>query len=121
MPIHGTVSSAGEPLIVLETLPKRRKISLLIDTGFSGEMCLPLRTIEALEFEQYSREPFVLADGRIVRADVYKGEIRWFNRRRVVEVIALEAPRGLIGTQLLRECMLAVRFRRRQVRIVRER
>ncbi|OGU70555.1 MAG: hypothetical protein A3H45_06040 [Ignavibacteria bacterium RIFCSPLOWO2_02_FULL_55_14] len=51
MPIHGTVTSAREPVIVLETLPTRRKISLIIDTGFSGELCLPLRMIKSLGFQ----------------------------------------------------------------------
>jgi clan AA aspartic protease len=101
MPIHGTVTSAREPVIVLETLPTRRKISLIIDTGFSGELCLPLRMIKSLGFQQYGREPFVLADGRIVRANVYKGQVRWFNKRQPVEVIALDNPRGLLGTQIL--------------------
>ena len=95
MAIQGTVTDAREPVVVLQTFPKKRKISVIIDTGFSGELCLPRETIHAMGFERFGREPFVLADGRIVRADVYKGEIRWFNHRRSVEVIALDNPQTL--------------------------
>lgn len=72
-------------------------------------------------FERVGREPFVLADGRIVRADVYKGQIQWFNHRRSVEVIALDNPQGLLGTQLLQGCRLTVHFGRRKVYVNQER
>ena len=121
MSIRGTVTAAREPVIVLQIFPKRRKIPVIIDTGFSGELCLPPRAIRSLALERYGREPFVLADGRIVRADVYKGEVHWFNKRRSVEVIALDTPRGLLGTQLLQGCTLTVHFRKRRLGIVKER
>lgn len=121
MALQGTVTATREPVIVLQTFPKKRKISLIIDTGFSGELCLPPRTIHAMGFERVGREPFVLADGRIVRADVYKGQIQWFNHNRSVEVIALDNPRGLLGTQLLQGCTLTVHFGRRKVYISQER
>ena len=121
MAIQRTVTAAREPVVVLETLPKKRKISVIIDTGFSGELCLPPRTIHSMGFERFGREPIVLADGRIVRADVYKAEIQWLNRRRSVEVISLDNPQGLLGTQLLQGCRLTVHFKRRKVYIAQER
>ena len=120
MAIRGTVTAAREPTIVLRFLPQRRHIPVLVDTGFSGELCLPLLLIKRLALEQYWREPFMLADGRIVHADVYKGQIEWFGQIRAVEVLALENPTGLIGTQLLRGCQLTVQFRRRKVTIAQE-
>jgi hypothetical protein len=38
MPIQGTVTAAREPVVVLESFPAKRKISDIIDTGFSGEL-----------------------------------------------------------------------------------
>jgi clan AA aspartic protease len=121
MPIQGTVTPAREPVIVLETFPKKRQISVIIDTGFSGELCLSPRIIRSIGFERIGREAFVLADGQIVHADVHKGEIQWFTHSRSVEVIALENPRGLLGTQLLQGCRLTVHFKRRKVYIAQER
>ena len=121
MAIQGKVNTAREPVVVLQTAPKKRKLSVIIDTGFSGELCLSPKIIERMGFERIGREAFVLADGQIVRADIHKGEIIWFNRTRPFEVIALENPRGLLGTELLQECSLTIHFRRRKVAIKQDR
>jgi predicted aspartyl protease len=70
MAIYGTVTTAREPVVVLYALPRRRKLALIVDTGFSGELCLPRSLILALGFRRSWREPFELADGRVVRARV---------------------------------------------------
>jgi clan AA aspartic protease len=121
MAIEGTVTAAREPVIILDTSPKKRKIPVIIDTGFSGELCLSPRIIRRMGFERVGREVYVLADGRIVHADIHKAEILWFNHRRSVEVIALDNPQGLLGTQLLQPCRLTVHFGKRTVNIYRER
>ena len=117
MAVQGKVTAAREPIVVLRAFPSKRKLSVIIDTGFSGELCLPTKMTQLLGFERIGREAYILADGQIVHADVYKAEILWFNRRRSVEVIALDNPQGLLGTQLLQDCMLTVNFRKRKVLI----
>jgi predicted aspartyl protease len=72
-------------------------------------------------FEPIGREAYVLADGQVVRADIYKAEILWFNRSRSVEVIALDNRQGLLGTQLLQACRLTIHFGKRTVNIREER
>ena len=121
MAIQGKVTAAHEPVVVLQTLPKKRKISVLIDTGFSGELCLSPEIIHRMGFERVGREAYVLADSQIVHADIYKAEILWFNHSRSVEVIALDSPQGLLGTQLLQSCTLTVNFRQRDVSITQAR
>ena len=115
MAIQGKVNAKREPVVVLQAFPTKRKISVIIDTGFSGELCLSPSIIRRLGFERVGREAYVLADGQIVRADIHKAEILWFNHRRSVEVIALDNPQGLLGTQLLKNCRLIVHFLRRKV------
>jgi clan AA aspartic protease len=121
MAIQGKVSAAREPVVVLRAFPTKRKFSVIIDTGFSGELCLPTNIIRTLGFERVGRETYTLADGQPVHADVHKAEILWFNLRRSVEVIALNNPQGLLGTQLLQKCTLTVQFRKRKVSIIQER
>ena len=121
MAIQGKATAAHEPVVVLQTLPKKRKISVLIDTGFSGELCLSPKIIHRMGFERVGREAYVLADSQIVHADIYKAEILWFNHSRSVEVIALDSPQGLLGTQLLQSCTLTVNFRQRDVSITQAR
>jgi clan AA aspartic protease len=92
MAIHGKVTAAREPVVVFQTLPDKRKISVIVDTGFSGELCLPPSLIRNMGFERVGREAYVLADGQIVHADIHKAEIDWLSRRRPVEIIALDNP-----------------------------
>lgn len=121
MAIQGKVSAAREPVVVLRAFPTKRKFSVIIDTGFSGELCLPTNVIRTLGFERVGRETYTLANGEPVHADVHKAEILWFNLRRSVEVIALDNPQGLLGTQLLQTCRLTVHFAKRTVFIHQER
>jgi clan AA aspartic protease len=121
MAILGRVNSAREPVVALRTAPNNRKISVIIDTGFSGALCLSPEIIDRMGFEHIGREAYILADGRIVHADIHRAEILWFNRKRSVEVIALENRQGLLGTQMLEGCRLIVQFRKRKLSIHQER
>jgi clan AA aspartic protease len=121
MAIQGKVTAAPEPVVVLQTVPTKRKISVIIDTGFSGELCLSPSIIHRLGFERVGREAYILADGQIVHADIHKAEILWLNHKRSAEVIALENPQGLLGTQLLQQCTLTIHFKKRKVSINQER
>jgi clan AA aspartic protease len=121
MAIQGKVNAAREPVVVLQTAPKKRKFFVIIDTGFSGELCLSPKIIEQMGFERIGREAYVLADGQIVHADIHKAEIIWFSHTRPVEVIALENPRGLLGTELLQDCSLTIHFKSRKMTIKQDR
>jgi hypothetical protein len=46
MAIEGTVTVAWEAVVVLESFLKKRKISVIIDTGFSGELCKWASTVK---------------------------------------------------------------------------
>lgn len=109
MAIQGKVNAAREPVVVLQTAPKKRKLFVIIDTGFSEELCLSPKIIDRMGFERIGREAYVLADGQIVHADIHKAEIIWFNHTRPIEVIALDNPRGLLGTQLQAQLQLVMR------------
>lgn len=121
MAILGKVNAAREPVVALRTAPYNREISVIIDTGFSGALCLSPKIIHRLGFERIGREAYLLAHGRIVHANIHRAEILWFNRKRSVEVIALENRQGLLGTQMLDGCRLTVQFRKRKLSIHQER
>ena len=62
MVIQGKVNAKREPVVVLQAFPTKRKNSVIIDTGFSGELCLSPSIIRRLGFERVGREAYVLAD-----------------------------------------------------------
>lgn len=111
MKVVGKVNPRGEPLIRLKLQGNQKSISLIVDTGFNGELCLPRNIIKKLKLELFASEYFELADGNHVLAEVFKGYIEWFGERiKPVEVISTGAQQGLLGPQLLRASILTVDF-----------
>jgi predicted aspartyl protease len=75
MAIQGKVTAARETVIVLQPVPKKRKISVIVDTGFSGELYLSPSIIRRLGLERVGREANNLADGQIVHRVSKRREI----------------------------------------------
>lgn len=100
MKIKGFVDSHFCPRIPFRST-KGEKVSLVVDTGFNGTLCLPKNLIKDLGFEHVGTYEIELADGSRIPSVVYAGEILWFRKR--MEVLAHEtiATDGLVGTQLL--------------------
>ena len=111
MKVVRKVNQHGEPLILVELLGTQKKTSVIVDTGFNGELCLPRKTIKKLKLELYASEYFELVDGKLVLAEVFKGYLEWFEEKvKRVEVIVTGAKQGLLGTQLLTASTLTVNF-----------
>jgi len=120
MKVVGKVNPRGEPLIRLKLHGNQKRISLIVDTGFNGELCLPRNIIKKLKLELFASEYFELADGNLVLAEVFKGYIEWFGEKiKPVAVISTGAKQGLLATQLLRAPILTVNFAK--VKVVIER
>src|SRR5574341_1958717 len=111
MKVVGKVNQRGEPLIRVKLLGTQKRTSVIVDTGFNGELCLPRKTIKNFRLKLYASEYFELADGKLVLAEVFKGYLEWFGEKiKPVEVIATGAKQGLLGTQLLTASILTVDF-----------
>ncbi|HEY9866767.1 MAG TPA: clan AA aspartic protease, partial [Candidatus Obscuribacterales bacterium] len=84
-------------------------IEFVIDTGFSGHLCLPQEAVSLL------RLPFIydlaanLADNSEVLVPVHEAVIIWNGEEREVSVIAT-GRRPLLGTAMLEEHELVVQF-----------
>ena len=80
---------------------------VVIDTGFSGEVALPQRTVDQLGLVQKGTTDIRVADGRSANVKVYPLQIEWQGEFRSVEAICTESF-PLIGMALLqgsRMCM----------------
>lgn len=101
--IFGSVNDNVEatlPLTILGIDGRKREVTGVIDTGFSGDLTLPMEVIESLELEWVCRDVGVMADGREELIDVYCGTIRWDGEPCEVEVSQTETV-PLIGMGLL--------------------
>ncbi len=80
-------------------------IEFIINTGFAGDLALPLSILVRLEADAVGIDSFALADGSQLDCYVYAMRLDWNGQPRQVEVLALDGE-PLLGTRLLRQMLL---------------
>lgn len=94
-------------LVVIGTNDQRIAIDAVIDTGFNGDLILPLDLISALELTVQGYQRAILGDGTISQFQVYAATAIWDGARKIVEVNAA-ASGALIGMGILEGYKLEV-------------
>ena len=101
--IRGSVSQHLEALVTVDVEDgngESRSLEVILDTGFTGYLVLPLATIRQLGLAFSGRRAVILASGERSAVDAYSGVVPWHGRRR--NVIALESSSEfLLGLSLL--------------------
>ncbi len=72
----------------------------VIDTGFTGDLMLPLTEVQILKLPFVEASVNILADGQRVLLQKHEAVILWDGEEKVVEVIE-GGDRRLLGTRLL--------------------
>jgi clan AA aspartic protease len=87
-----------------------RRLTAIVDTGFSGFLTLPSSVIRSLGLSSEGEVSVQLADGSITRMDVYIALLRWGDIELPVRINAADTD-PLIGMALLsgHELRIAVR------------
>ena len=85
-------------------------VDFVVDTGFTGELTLPVSAVTALGLRFKQQTPTSLADDSSLLLDVHEAVILWNGEERRVEVIAT-GKRPLLGTALLEDTELVMQFR----------
>lgn len=101
--MQGFVNQNCEAIIkVAVGYARQRKqiVDAVIDTGFTGCLCLPQSIITSLRLPWYFRDVGTLGDGSEVIFEMYKATVIWDGRERIIDVAASEAD-PLIGMSLL--------------------
>ncbi len=75
-------------------------LEFILDTGFNGDLSLPLRVIGRLDADKQAPQVHQIASGEMIVSPSYRLTILWLGRVRTVEAIALEGN-ALLGTGLL--------------------
>ncbi len=109
--INGSINRARQatvPIIVLNPAGQQfARFNPVIDTGFNGDLQLPIADITRLNLPLVTTSRTILADGQEVHADVYAATVPWLGNSRGVEIIAArDLP--LIGANLLWETSLTI-------------
>ena len=116
--ITGHVSDQGLPVIALEVAGQTW--SAIIDTGFNGDLELPDALRGRVNDRPVGRLRSALAGGRMVEEDAYSVDFPFDGRSHQVMATFVPDPQILIGTNLLRQHHLQIRFVSRTVSLKRE-
>ena len=112
---YGIVNSVdGDLLEAVVTLAVAREnddaelIEFVVDTGFDGQVTLPLNIISRLNLPGITGAVEVtVADGSIDYFDRYIAHIRWHGQLRPVRALNMECV-PLIGMELLRDSNISI-------------
>ncbi|HYV37453.1 MAG TPA: hypothetical protein VE988_17240 [Gemmataceae bacterium] len=77
-----------------------QNVDAVIDTGFSGFLCLPPSQVASLALPWVCRQPTKLADGTIQMLDEYAAIVIWDTQPRNILVVAANTD-PLVGMKLL--------------------
>jgi clan AA aspartic protease len=78
----------------------KQMVEVVIDTGFTGFLSLPLSIIESLDLPWIFRDVGTLGDGSEVIFEMYRATVIWNGQAQIVDVAASEAD-PLVGMSLL--------------------
>ncbi|WP_373540261.1 clan AA aspartic protease [Chamaesiphon sp.] len=110
MTMFGRVNRSREAILKLVILGDENlkvAVDAVIDTGFNGDLILPLETISELGLKIQGYQKAILGDGTISQFQVYAATVIWDGARKLVEVNAATSG-ALIGMGLLEGYKLEV-------------
>jgi len=116
----GFFDESGHPKIEIRVIGEREDVAITptIDTGFDGQLCLPVEIAIQLGLELVSRVSVELANGSRQKTLVFSGTIEMGNQEVGAEIILTESDDPLIGTGLLKNMVLNIDFGERKVEIL---
>jgi len=95
----GFVNKNDYPIITVAL--ENQPIDVLVDTGFNGELMLPLSAIEKLNLKSVGDESYKTASGDVINTTFYFANLNWFNRNIKVGVLATTGENALLGMGLI--------------------
>jgi clan AA aspartic protease len=117
--MEGYVDEFGQPKIEATFIGPAGKIitEAIIDTGFSGDVCLPIPIAIQLGLQLRGSQEILLADGTRKSTLLFAGQVILDREPEEVRIFLTELSDVLIGTQLLRSRTLEVNFKTGHVSI----
>ena len=112
--MKGFIDEGGRALLSVEIrLDSTRQavaIEVWVDTGFTGDLVLPQKTIDSLALRHSGSVDAILADGSQIELNTYTCFVNWFGNERRLEVVANDGEYPLLGVGLLLGLELRVNY-----------
>jgi clan AA aspartic protease len=117
MIINGRIDEKNQLWIdvTVEGLSNKQDIPVLIDTGFTGELQLPLSIAVPLGLRLDAVGKSEYADGRVSGEMFFSGAISWGTTKRDVTIIVSDSDTALLGGGLLHGYLMVVDFEKKQL------
>ena len=116
--ISGTVTDDGVPVVAVRIAG--REWSAIVDTGFNGDLELPETLRGNLNDQPVGRVKSALAAGRVIEEDAYSVDFLFDDRPVRAIATFVRDSQILIGTNLLRDYYLQIKFASKTLRLERE-
>ncbi len=92
-------------------------VQAILDTGFSGMVVLPRSVFALGQFTSSGYASFELADGSLVREELFSGRVRISQRQLDVVVSFTNSRIGLIGMALIEGKRASFNLKTRQFKV----
>lgn len=119
--MKGFVDNGGRALIEIELRKSdggvSTSIDVWVDTGFTGDLVMPVALIESLKLEPSGSVDAILADGSQIALSTYSCLIEWFGNTKSLEIIANDGDCPLLGVGLLLGLELRVDYRNLRIEL----
>ena len=112
--IEGTVNVALEAVVTLTvsgTSERSRRVAVVIDTGYSGDITLPPELVTDLELARVGSTNVELANGQEMALATYIATVDWAGDQRGVVVYETDSV-PLVGMRLLKGHKLLIDVQR---------
>ncbi len=115
--LEGYFDDYGQPRVRITVAGPYKEIAVdvVIDTGFDGDLCLPIQLGIELGLKLKDLTRVELADGTIKQELVFAGTAQLGKSKREVNILLTESDDALLGTNLL--SYLELDFLNRTVKI----
>ena len=118
--IEGRIDPVAGPRIRVRVSGSREGVwvDALLDTGFDGDLCLPIAVGVSLGLELRFVTRSELADGSVIEDElVFVGGVEWDGEEIPAEIILTHSRDALVGTGLLQGCDVDLNFATRRITI----
>jgi len=96
--------------LLVRGLRQESEVEAVVDTGFNGDLCLPISLAIQLGLELWGDQYVELADGSIKHEFLFRGEAILEQSVIPVEISLTESEDALLGVGLLKDQKLEIGF-----------
>lgn len=110
--MDGYIDFALQPKCKITVKGTRKSVTIeaVIDTGFSGFLCIPVSIAIQIGLELFGQETVILADGSKKRQLTFIGTALLENKEIPIEISLTNADEALLGVGLLKNKKLEIDF-----------